>query len=47
MSPGVPLCSVERGGGARLEVAFKGGQLGQPDLFERVRLADNSQDAGA
>jgi 3-oxoisoapionate kinase len=47
ISPGVPLCSVDRGGGTQLEVAFKGGQLGKPDLFERVRCAQNSQDARA
>lgn len=39
LAPGVPLCLLLRSGAASLEVAFKGGQLGGPDLLVRARDA--------
>lgn len=36
-SPGSPLCLAHRADGSRLEVAFKGGQVGGDDYFSLVR----------
>lgn len=36
-SPGSPLCVAHRADGSRLEVAFKGGQVGGDDYFSLVR----------
>lgn len=40
VSPGAPLCTIHTSAPSPrdLTVAFKGGQMGSPDYFERVRL---------
>lgn len=39
ISPGAPLCRGYRGDGGVLEIALKGGQMGQDDYFLRVKTA--------
>jgi uncharacterized protein YgbK (DUF1537 family) len=42
ISPGAPLCSGITSSGRELEIALKGGQMGQDDYFCRVRDAQAS-----